>query len=245
MLYVWLNYCYFIKRADHLITVSDYTKDDISLRMRISENKLTTIHHGLDEDYKIDDVTDKTCLSIDQRKFVLMLGGDSHHKNPDGAIASWFRVSKKLREKYPLKIIGFSGSSGSLLMSAIKKYDLNGEVEINGWVSEQELIDHMRSARLFLYLSRFEGFGFPPLHAMASGTPVVSSNCTSIPEVMGDVGMKFSPDDYEMIARGIETMLADDDCWHRQSSAGIKRSEDFSWSLSAAEHMGVYRELLG
>lgn len=94
---------------------------------------------------------------------------------------------------------------------------MQNEVQVKGWVTQEELIDSLRSAALFIYLSRYEGFGFPPLHAMASGTPVIASNCTSIPEVLSDVGFMYDPDDQDGVARGIAGILNDQVLWQQPS----------------------------
>ena len=109
---------------------------------------------------------------------------------------------------------------------------------------ENDFINHLRSAALFLYLSRYEGFGFPPLQAMACGTPIITSNCTSIPEVVGNVGYKYSPDDHIAIAKGIEYLLMHRQAWEEQSLLGVKRSDNFHWRVSAAEHMALYKLVL-
>ena len=242
--YVWVNYRIGFHRASHIITVSNYSAKEIGETLHIQIGKLTSIYHGLDSEFELtESVTDKN-LSLKSRNFSLMLGGDSQHKNPEGAIASWAKVPKSIRLKYPLRIIGFNGNSQSPLLSAIYKFGLEDEVEIMGWVTQSEMIENFRSAAIFIYLSRYEGFGFPPLHAMASGTPVIASNCTSIPEVLGDVGFTFNPDDHDGVANGIEQVLNNPVLWQTQSSLGLVRAKKFSWHDSADKHFKLYMKML-
>lgn len=242
--YVWGSYKFGFRRAKKVITVSESSSSDIVNTLKISSSKVLAIHHGLDEDFISTGKVDVINSELGSRKFVLMLGGDSPHKNPEGAIAAWAKVSKTIRRKYPLRIIGYCGNDQSPLLKALRMHGLQAEVEVKGWVTQQELIEFLRSAALFVYLSRYEGFGFPPLHAMASGTPVVASNCTSIPEVLGNVGFKFDPDDHDAIARGIETVLSDCDLWQRQSIDGVARSRCFRWKDSAIQHLKLYESVL-
>ena len=244
--YIWANYKFGIHRASHIITVSKYSAMEINQTLNIQKRKITSIYHGLDDDFivKSEAGSDINGYELHSRNFVLMLGGDSHHKNPEGAIASWAKVPEPIRRKFPLKIIGFLGGGNSPLLTALNDFNLRDQVEIKGWVTREELIDHMRSAALFIYLSRYEGFGFPPLHAMASGTPVVASNRTSIPEILDNVGYKFDPADHEGVAKEIVTLLSDAALWKEQSDAGIIRSRMFSWAISSHDHLNVYQRVI-
>jgi len=242
--YVWGSYKFGFGRAAQVITVSEYSARDIVENLKISPSRVTAIHHGLDDEFVFDGSEADSNIERSSRNYVLMLGGDSPHKNPEGTIAAWAKVPEEIRRKYPLRVIGFCGNDQSPLLRALRMYGLENEVEIKGWVTQQELIDHLRSAALFIYLSRYEGFGFPPLHAMASGTPVIASNCTSIPEVLGDVGFMYDPDDHDGVASGIVNILNNQALWQLQSVAGIVRSKEFSWEESAINHLKVYESVL-
>jgi glycosyltransferase involved in cell wall biosynthesis len=238
--YIWTMYRYALKNASKIITVSNYSAGDIVRRLNINHDKIRVIYHGLDEEFLRpgkNGVSNST-----QRSFVLMLGGDSYQKNPEGAISAWANVSEEIRRKYPLTIIGFCGNEQSPLIKALKRYNLLNEVEIKGWVSKEELIQYFQNATLFLYLSRYEGFGFPLLQAMGSGIPVISTNRSSIPEVLGDVGLQYDPDDHKGIAEGIEKMLSNKSLRDKQSIIEKERASLFSWQRSAEEHLKVYEE---
>jgi glycosyltransferase involved in cell wall biosynthesis len=239
-----------LKRATRVITVSQHSAADIVKHLNISPGVVRAIHHGLDREFILDDghgvLTDgQSRLKLSRRNYVLMLGGDSHQKNPEGAIAAWAKVPESIKSKYRLKIVGFCGDDNSPLMKALRKHKLEDSVEVHGWITQNELVDSLRNAALFLYLSRYEGFGFPPLQAMASGTPVISTNRSSIPEVLGEVGLKYTPDDHDGIARGITEILTDESAWNEQVEEGIKRSQLFDWKKSAEAHLKVYEEVLG
>ena len=244
--YIWTNYTVGVRKCEAVITVSDYSAQDIVKTLRISPAKVNVIYHGLDPEFLPPVTTDKDdCkLNFGTRHHVLMLGGDSYHKNPVKAIEAWAGVASDLRMKYPLKIVGFCGSEESPLIRALYKFKLVDEVEIHSWITQDQLIRFMQQSVLFLYLSRYEGFGFPLLNAMASGTPVVSTNRSSIPEVLGNVGVQLDPDDHEGVSRSIEKLLCDGDLWRSQSVAGIKRARQFDWNKSIAEHLRVYEKVM-
>lgn len=240
--YVWAQYRYALKRADHIITVSDYSAQDIKKYLHVPEDRITAIHHGLDKEFMIASECDLKVFN--DRTHVLMLGGDSWQKNPEGALAAWAKVPAHIRQQFPLRIVGFCGTDQSPLIQALRKNGLEHEVEVKGWVSQVELIEQIRSAALFLYLSRYEGFGFPALHAMASGTPVIGANAASIPEVLGKAGLTFQPDDSEAIAKGIEKLLNDRECWQLQADRGLERAQSFTWERSVQAHLDVYSKVL-
>lgn len=248
MAYVWLSYKAFSRRSSKIITVSEFSARQITEILQVPSAKVVSIHHGLDDAFVPCNVGTEPLAeetSPSSRSYILMLGGDSPHKNPEGAIAAWAKVPEEIRRVYPLKIIGFCGGRDSRLLTALAIHGMQDEVEVQGWVTEDEMVRYLQGAAVFLYLSRHEGFGFPPLHAMASGTPVVASNCTSIPEVLGGVGLTYAPDDYEGIASGIVKLLVDSAVWKRESAAGMERSRAFNWYQSAQQHLRVYEEVMG
>ena len=237
--YALANYKIGFQKAKQIITVSLYSAADIASKLKIKSNNICAIHHGLDADYFCDKVK-----PLSDRNFTLMLGGDSFQKNPELAIRAWAQVDPALRQKYPLKIVGFCGNKSSPLLTAIQENDLEGQVEIKGWISQGEMVQHFKNAALFLFPSRYEGFGFPLLQAMACGTPVISTNKSSIPEVLGDVGFQYEPDDATGMAAGIKRLLKDTDEWQKQSDTGYQRSLGFRWEVSAQKHLDVFDRLI-
>jgi len=237
--YIQIIYSLGFKKAKKIITVSRHSANDIINVLGIIPKKVEAIYHGVDNEFLVNKVEE-----FKNRKYVLMLGGDSYQKNPEGAIAAWAKVSQKIKDKYFLKIIGFCGNEKSPLLEALRRHNLLDKVVIKGWLTQKELIENFRKAALFLYLSRYEGFGFPILQAMACGTPVISTNKASLPEVLGDVGFQFDPDNYQEIATAIEKVLTNNQLWDSQFTAGFERARAFTWQLSAQKHMHVYEDVL-
>lgn len=240
--YKYLNIQQGYKRASRVITVSRYSASDIERHLGISSEVIRPIHHGADEVFFGGESSG--ARDGGSGNYVLMFGGDSRHKNPEGAIAAWAQVPKSLRAKYPLRIIGFCGNEESPLLSAIRLHGLTDEVQVKGWVTQEEMIENMKNATLFLYLSRYEGFGLPLLHAMAAGTPVISTDVASIPEVVEDRELLYHPDDNRGIAAAIERLLSDQALYLSKVRAGKERARLFNWRRSAELHLDVYREVL-
>jgi glycosyltransferase involved in cell wall biosynthesis len=197
------------------------------------------IWHGADASF-----LEKEPLPERDRFFTLMLGGESLQKNPTMAIKAWARVDPVLRKKFPLKIVGFSGKQNSPIQTTIRKYKLENEVAVYKWVSDQDILNYFRQARLFLFPSLYEGFGFPLLQAMATGTPVITTNQSSIPEIMGSVGFQIPPSDYRLMSKKIQLLLNDSDVWNYQARISRKRAIIFNWQKSAEAHRKVYKEIL-
>jgi glycosyltransferase involved in cell wall biosynthesis len=237
--YALLNYKMMNSKADRVITVSNASLREIHQKLAVPVERIRAIYHGLDDEF-----ADLAPVSLAQRRSVLAFGGDSAQKNPEALIYAWSMLPTALRAQYRLKIIGFCGTEASPLWQAVKECALETEVDIHGWVSSAEVVKSYLEARAFLYLSRNEGFGFPLIHAMAAGTPIVSSNRGSIPEVLGDLGLQYHPDDHSGIAAGIEALLTDEVLWRNQSKAGLQRSRQFSWQKAAAGHWELFKTVM-
>ena len=238
-LYAILTYRWGLSRANRIISVSNYSKNDIVDTIRINENNVSVIYHGVDDEY-----LDNNIIRFEDRNYTLMLGGDSHQKNPETALACWSKVDPALRNKYPLKIIGFNGTAESPLSGALRKYQLDSDVEVLGWVKQEEIVRYFKYAALFLFPSRYEGFGFPLIQAMVSGTPVVSTNKSSIPEILDTVGFQSDPDDVSAMVDAVHKLLTDMELWKHQSHIGVERGRQFSWNNCAAKHLEIYNQFL-
>ncbi len=228
-----------MRKAEKIITVSNHSASDIVSRLNIERNRIHVVYHGVDNAYLNHEI-----IPFEQRRFVLMLGGDSEQKNPEFALAAWKKVDPKVRRAYPLKIVGFCGNTDSELVKSVQKYELGNHIQISGWVSLEKMVWYFRHAALFLFPSMYEGFGFPLIQAMACGTPVVSSDRASIPEILGPAGKKYKLEDVSGMARGIERLLTVQREWQRQSESGYDRARSFMWEHTAQKHLKIYESLL-
>ncbi len=129
------------------------------------------------------------------------------------------------------------------LLGLIKKLGLEKEVVFTGFVSEEELPKWYNAADLFIYPCLYAGFGLPPLEAMACGTPVITSNLTSLPEVVGDAGIMINPYDKKQLVEAIHRVLTDENLRENLIKKGLQKAKDFSWDKAAKETLTVYRKV--
>lgn len=238
-----------IKVADKIITDSVCSKRDIVRLFRISEKKIEVVYLGKSRDFQ--PITDKS--SIDnfreknnlKRDFILYVGTLEPRKNITGLINA-YRLFKDMTpySNYALVIGGGKGWMYSDIFELIKKLSLMNDVIFLGYVQDKELPILYNAAKLFVYPSLYEGFGLPVLEAMACGIPVITSNTSSLPEIVADAGIMLDPLDINALAKAMHNVLMDDSLRHSLIEKGLKRAENFSWEKTAAMTMDVYRKVL-
>ena len=204
-----------------VITPSAFVAGTIAEGLGVPEGRVRVIHHGLDHDRFFPDARER-------QLFLLYPANRWPHKNHERLFQALALV-RRSRPELRLVLTG-AGHDGSLLPAG---------VETRGRVSDEELVDLYRSASALVFPSLYEGFGTPPLEAMACGCPVASSTAGALPEVVGDAAALFDPGSAEAIADGIERALTDDSLPER----GLAHAARFTWAASARAHEGVYREL--
>jgi glycosyltransferase involved in cell wall biosynthesis len=158
----------------------------------------------------------------------------------------WSRSDRKGRAR-PLPKLVIAGGKGwhfESLFTRVTQLDLTKDVLFAGYVPSEEVPWWHRSATLFVYPSIFEGFGLPVLEAMACGTPTITSNVSALPEVAGDAAILVDPNDAEGLVSAMERLLNDADLRRTLSTAGVRQASRFPWSRTAAETLGVYRDVL-
>jgi glycosyltransferase involved in cell wall biosynthesis len=236
-------------RAERVLTVSNASKEDILRYLRIPADKVEVIYNALDtrletppSDDDLERVRQRFQLSS---PFILYAGNIKPHKNVDRLIEAYAILRRRGIEDAKLLLIGDQISKYPNLRRLVHRFQLHGHVRFLGFVPEATLAALYRLASVFVFPSLYEGFGLPPLEAMAAGTPVVTSNVSSLPEVVGDAALLIDPMDAGAIADAIARVLDDDalraDLVHR----GYARVRTFSWERSIARVREVYAELAG
>lgn len=235
---------YFYKnviRSDMLITGSQYTKNEILHKLDFKENEVKVIYHGIDHDlFKV-----YKDISIDfelPSKFILSVGSIEPRKNLLGLLKAYDILDENLKKEYKLVLVGFKGWENKKIMDILNNNQEN--IHYLGFVSDEELAKVYNLASLFVFPSFYEGFGLPPLEAMACGTPVVSSNLTSMPEICMNAAVYCDPNDAKDIKNKIEFVLNDVNLQNSMIQKGLERAKQFTWEKSANEHMKVFEKVM-
>ncbi len=176
--------------------------------------------------------------------FILFLGRVHPRKNVDGLVKAYALFRRNSSHNHKLVIAGSWGWQTEKVKKLVKSLGVERDVSLLGYITEQEKWRLLREADLFVYPSRCEGFGFPLLEAMACGTPIASSNASSIPEVAGDASLYFNPEDPEDISRTLATALENETTREELRRRGIRRLREFDWQTTALRYLDVYRRAI-
>jgi glycosyltransferase involved in cell wall biosynthesis len=178
-----------------------------------------------------------------EEEFVLYVGNIKPHKNLERLIEAFARVRRQGFEQLKLLIIGDEISKHQSLRRAVHRLKLHKHVRFLGFVAFETLAVLYRLAGVFVFPSLYEGFGLPPLEAMACGTPVVTSNASSLPEVVGDGALMIDPYDTDSIADGIRQVLTDSTLRGTLRARGFAQVRRYSWEVSARRVREIYGEV--
>ncbi|MDR1988917.1 MAG: glycosyltransferase family 4 protein, partial [Acidobacteriaceae bacterium] len=234
------------RRATRIMTVSESSKRDIIRFFDTPAEKIDVIYNSYDErfaaDMRAEDIERVRERYQLQEAFVLYAGNVKPHKNIERTIEAFSLVRKRGLDNLKLVMIGDDISKYAALRRAVHRHQLHQHVRFLGYVPEDTLAAMYRLAAVFVFPSLYEGFGLPPLEAMASGTPVVTSNLSSLPEVAGDAAVLVDPYDPTAIADGIEQVLTDEPLRLALQQKGLARARQFSWETSVKRVHEIYTE---
>lgn len=230
-----------IGRADHVICISENSKSDLMRLYGIAENRLSVVHLGFDR-FLSQDNSSRGDVIYENKPFILYVGQRGGHKNFKGLITAIARSHRLLAD---FNVIAFGGPRFSTSERALISSLGFSENQIQHKTGNDALLGGFyRSARAFVYPSLYEGFGIPPLEAMAQYCPVVSSNTSSMPEVVGNAGEYFDPADLDSMRHAIETVVYSEERIESLRQAGAERLSAFSWAKCSRETFDVYQSLI-
>jgi glycosyltransferase involved in cell wall biosynthesis len=237
------------KRADMVLTDSQASKWDIVRLLDIPAERVRVIYLAADGIYQ--PVLDEHRLTATRRKYslpesyLLYLGGFDRRKNVPTLLKAFARLAKDPRAF--LVIAGRLPEKGSDFFPdprpIVQELGIGERVVFTGWVPEEDKPALYSGARALVFPSLYEGFGLPPLEALACGTPVIASNRGSLPEIVGKGGLLLEPDDLEGLTGAMEKLLNDDTLWGDLRERGLAHAARFSWEKTARETLAVYREI--
>jgi glycosyltransferase involved in cell wall biosynthesis len=239
---------YIKKHADQIITISNFSKQELQEVYQIPAEKIKVIHIGYNQQvYRQIDNQDlaeqvKSKYQIHQTYF-MFTGRLEAKKNIGGLIESFSQYKEKhADDQHLLVLVGKPGYGFEAAKALIEKYQLDGWVKCLDYIPQEDLAVLLNQADLFIFPSLYEGFGIPILEAMACGTPVVCSNTTALPEVAGDAAIKFNPEKIEAIVKAIETVIYSPEIKAALVAKGLEQCQKFSWEKCARETLEVLVE---
>jgi len=237
-----------VNRSARILTVSETSKRDILRFFKIPPDKIDVIYNAIDarfqrvpEESQIERVRERYQL---HDRFLLYAGNVKPHKNLERLIDAFARLRQQGFDDIKLLISGSEISRYAILRRAVHRYNLHKHVRFLGFLSTETLAILYRLADAFVFPSLYEGFGLPPLEAMASGTPVLTSNVSSLPEVVDGAALLIDPYKPESIADGMRQILSDDSLRQRLVRRGREQAASFSWEESAKRVLSIYHQVV-
>jgi len=229
------------RRAHRIFAVSDSTRDDLLHRYGIAECRIEVVRSGVDPRFREYDRNDPNMLAVKEKyglpySFILYLGAFEPRKNIV-AIVRAYNVLRKARHpelsKTALVLAGVSGWKERELLRAVDHSPFRANIMLPGFVEDDDKPAFYNLASAFVYPSVYEGFGFPALEALSCGTPVITSNSSSLPEVVGDAGILIDPHRPDELFRALEAVLLDRKLRKTIRERGIVRAKTFTWDNAA------------
>ena len=242
-----------LRKAARVIAVSQFTKNEIEKLLAIPDARIEVVYNAIDERFLHGHATEADRELIAQRylvnyPFILYAGAIRPHKNVVRIIEAFSALKSELQKEQryldlKLIIIGDDLSSHPRLRRTVVRSAVQNDVRFLGFVPIEVLRIFYDVAKVFVFPSLYEGFGLPPLEAMAHGTPVVTSNTSSLPEVVGNAALLVNPENVFEIRRGLQRALLDSALREQMKQRGYEQAQRFSWTSSVARILEIYREV--
>lgn len=229
-------------RIDHVLTDSKCSRRDIVTHLGVPDDRVTVVYPGVELD-RFRPVTDDP-VEGSLRPYVLCVAGADPTKNVETLVDAFARLPRPLREAHDLMLVGDFRRRVDL-RKRVSRAGIEKQTVFTGVVSDDRLVELYRHAALFVFPSRYEGFGLPVLEAMACGCPVISSNASSLPEVAGDAAVLVNPLDIGGLTDEMERVLPDTTLRADLRARGLARAAQFSWDRTARETIAVYAKVVG
>ena len=236
-----------VAEADAVMVISECTKRDAMKYLSVPESKIRLTYCGTSSRFQPISSEQRSSVlkkyELPTDGYLLNVGNIEPRKNLVRLVEAYALLKKRTTCQFPLVLAGGAGWKNSEVYKRIEDMAMADAIRLIGYVPDEDLPAVMSGATLFLYPSLYEGFGLPPLEAMACGTPVVASNTSSLPEVVGDAALTVDPYDVEGLAKAMEQLLNDEELRNEMRTRGLARAKLFSWERTARETLKVYEEV--
>lgn len=236
------------KRSQSILTGSNYSKNDIVRAYNLDPEKVEVVPHGISSLFKpnlsretIQTVLDKYKIQGD---YILSVGRLNPRKNLNSLVQAFSDLKRTKQIPHGLVIVGQDDFETSQFIKSIKENDYSQQIIFTGFIPDEDLPFLYGGADVFVYPSVFEGVGLPVLEAMKCGTPVVTSNTTSLKEVVGDAGRMVDPLDVKDITQAIFQVICDTELKTALIEKGLARANQFSWEKTAQKTLEIYERIM-
>ncbi len=236
-----------VAKADHVLAISEATKADMIRLLDVAENKITVQHCGVDSMYRplpADQIATVRHAHNLPSEYVLYVGTIEPRKNIVGLVTAYRELLDRVQDLPPLVLVGKPGWHYEELMESVREIGVENHLIWRENISRDDLPAVYNGALALVLPSHYEGFGLPPLEAMACGTIPIVSNRSSLPEVVGDVGLLVDPDQPSMIAEAIHKALSDSAWRMDMRQRGLTRAAQFTWERTARIALSVYNRVV-
>ena len=237
------------KSNSRIIVDSFFTKEDLHKSLNISKDNIDVVYLGVEKSfYPRGESKDQSLLKkhrLKYKKFILLVGTLEPRKNFITALRAYSSLSKEIRKQYPLVFVGGDGWLNDEFDKICYPLIQSGEVRMLGYLNSEDIKAIISASKVFVFPSLYEGFGLPILEAMASGTPVVSSNSSCLPEVTGNFALLSDPLDEKGFMKSIYQVLHDNDLEEKLIRSGLNHAKKFTWENCAKNTMKTYVKKLG
>lgn len=237
-----------VSKCDGIITVSEFSKEDIAKAFNFPKEKIFVTHLAAEEIYR--PLDKKECSDLIKSRYgidgdyILYVGGFSPRKNILGLIEAFSKLITKYKKDIKLVIAGKQGKSYAIYKKKTQDLGIEDRVLFPGFIEVDHLPQLYNAAKLLAYPSFYEGFGLPPVEAMACGTPVITSNVTSIPEVLGDSAIFINPNDVDALCNSMYQVLSNEELTESLILKGLVRSSELSWNKTAKNTLLAYSKII-
>ena len=234
-----------LRRAACLIAISENTRQDLIRFVECKPENVVGVYYGIEEMFQVYTTAEKTCVRVkwncpDNGVKRVLISGSQFYKNLPAILQSFARLRALCGESVELIKVG---RPDPVWNRAVRRWGLERSARNVGEVSHSAMPELLNCVDVLLFPSLYEGFGRPPLEAMACGVPVVASNVASLPEVVGGAGLMCAPQEYEGLAQAMYTVLTNDDLRQSLIENGLKRARQFTWESTAQRTLEVYERV--
>ena len=235
-----------LRRAALILTDSEFVKHELIEVFGVQAERIRPVLLGVEPLFHPRSVEDTRSVltrhNLEHGRYLLAVGTLEPRKNLQVALRAYMQLPQQIRKEFPLVLVGMNGWRTSALEQQIAPLVRAGEVRQIGYLPREELAMVIAGALTLIYPSIYEGFGLPPLEAMACGVPVIASEVSSLPEVVGDTGLLINPYDDEALAQAIQKLIMAPDIRQQLAQKALARSAEFSWDKCVRQTVDVYRQ---